>query len=93
MAPLDRPLSGRTVDFRFHSQECDAIDVPLQSSGSRWDAAAPVKIKLTHHRGGPLVVKAPNDARYVQVGTVSFGFSCGLPGFAGLYTRVSKYND
>jgi len=43
--------------------------------------------------GGPLVVKAPNADVYVQVGVVSFGFSCGVPGFAGLYTRVSNYLD
>ncbi len=43
--------------------------------------------------GGPLVVKAPNADGYVQVGIVSFGLSCGVPGFGGLYTRVSNYAD
>lgn len=39
--------------------------------------------------GGPLLV--PNGADWVQAGITSFGEGCGLPGFPGVYTRVSSY--
>lgn len=33
------------------------------------------------------------DARWVQVGIVSFGNKCGEPGYPGVYTRISEYID
>ncbi|XP_066497718.1 serine protease 33 [Hoplias malabaricus] len=39
--------------------------------------------------GGPLVIKL--SAGWTQAGIVSFGNGCGLPGFPGVYTRVSQY--
>lgn len=41
--------------------------------------------------GGPLVTK--NVSQWVQGGVVSFGSGCGLDGFPGVYTRVSKYES
>jgi len=57
--------------------------------------------------GGPLMFPAgvPGDSstlayqgpdgklRWVQIGIVSFGFRCGIKGFPGVYTRVTKYTD
>ncbi|MCA9867615.1 MAG: trypsin-like serine protease [Anaerolineae bacterium] len=41
--------------------------------------------------GGPLVVAdGPN---WQQAGIVSFGIGCALPGYPGVYTRVSRYLD
>ncbi|KAI5097281.1 serine protease 60.2 precursor, partial [Silurus meridionalis] len=39
--------------------------------------------------GSPLVVKF--NTTWIQAGIVSFGYSCALPNFPGVYTRVSQY--
>ncbi|PSN41985.1 hypothetical protein C0J52_10527 [Blattella germanica] len=41
--------------------------------------------------GGPLMLK--QDARWMQIGIVSFGNKCGEPGYPGVYTRVTEYVD
>ncbi len=41
--------------------------------------------------GGPLVV--PDGAGWKQTGVVSFGQGCAVPGFYGVYARVSQYID
>jgi secreted trypsin-like serine protease len=43
--------------------------------------------------GGPLVVFDESSDRWLQAGIVSFGAGCGLPGWPGVYTRVSTYRD
>jgi serine protease 7 len=40
--------------------------------------------------GGPLMY---NDGAWYQEGIVSVGNRCGLEGWPGVYTRVSKYMD
>ncbi|KAG8200316.1 hypothetical protein JTE90_028500 [Oedothorax gibbosus] len=39
--------------------------------------------------GGPLVMRT--GGRWIQVGIVSFGYRCGVPGYPGVYTRVLSY--
>uniref|UniRef100_A0A3P9AYL1 Peptidase S1 domain-containing protein n=1 Tax=Maylandia zebra TaxID=106582 RepID=A0A3P9AYL1_9CICH len=39
--------------------------------------------------GGPMVSK--QSGRWIQAGVVSFGKSCALPNFPGVYARVSQY--
>lgn len=41
--------------------------------------------------GGPLLVR--DGHLLVQIGIVSFGYGCAVPGFAGVYTRVSAFAD
>jgi secreted trypsin-like serine protease len=41
--------------------------------------------------GGPLLVRG--DYALVQVGIVSFGYGCAIPGFDGVYTRVSAFAE
>lgn len=43
--------------------------------------------------GGPLMVYDDDEARWELAGIVSFGRSCGLPGWPGVYTRVSSYEE
>jgi len=46
--------------------------------------------------GGPLVTKkmdSNGSYRYFLIGVVSFGYRCAVPGFPGVYTRVSEYDD
>jgi len=43
--------------------------------------------------GGPLMLSKPSrnsKMRYSQVGIVSFGARCDMPGMPGVYSRVSK---
>ncbi|KAK2579335.1 hypothetical protein KPH14_008287 [Odynerus spinipes] len=42
--------------------------------------------------GGPLVHQLGNG-RWVNVGIVSWGIRCGMPGRPGIYTRVNSYLD
>lgn len=41
--------------------------------------------------GGPLMMSI--EARWTQLGVVSFGNKCGEPGYPGVYTRISEYVD
>jgi secreted trypsin-like serine protease len=41
--------------------------------------------------GGPLLVD--EEYRLLQVGIVSFGYGCAVPGFDGVYTKVSAFAD
>ncbi|XP_059051682.1 clotting factor B-like [Achroia grisella] len=41
--------------------------------------------------GGPLMLLA--NGRWTQIGVVSFGNKCGEPGYPGVYTRVTHYNN
>lgn len=44
--------------------------------------------------GGPLVVRDDKGTGgWIQVGVVSEGRGCALPGFPGIYTRVSEFAD
>lgn len=41
--------------------------------------------------GGPLMMQM--NARWTQLGIVSFGNKCGEPGYPGVYTRITEYLD
>lgn len=42
--------------------------------------------------GGPLLIRGDYYS-LVQVGIVSFGYGCAVPGFDGVYTRVSAFTE
>jgi secreted trypsin-like serine protease len=41
--------------------------------------------------GGPLFVPAPTGNGYLQIGVVSSGEGCAMPGYPGIYTRTATY--
>ncbi|KAL3771037.1 hypothetical protein ACHAWO_013215 [Cyclotella atomus] len=41
--------------------------------------------------GGPLVIRGESHDEDIQVGIVSWGYSCAHKDFPGVYTRVSSY--
>lgn len=41
--------------------------------------------------GGPLML--PNKFTFYQIGVVSYGYKCALPGYPGVYTRVTDFLD
>lgn len=45
--------------------------------------------------GGPLMALdlTTGSSRFFLVGVVSFGYKCAVPGFPGVYTRVTEYMD
>jgi Trypsin len=47
--------------------------------------------KTNFCRLGPLMMEM--EARWTQLGIVSFGNKCGEPGYPGVYTRISEYLD
>jgi secreted trypsin-like serine protease len=43
--------------------------------------------------GGPLFVPSSSGDGFEIAGIVSFGIGCARPGYAGVYTKVSAFND
>ncbi|CAF3372487.1 unnamed protein product [Rotaria sp. Silwood1] len=43
--------------------------------------------------GGPLMHFESDKRQWVLAGITSYGVGCGLPNYAGVYTRASVYND
>jgi len=41
--------------------------------------------------GGPLVTYSVKEKRWILVGVVSWGYRCALPGYPGVYARVSYF--
>lgn len=49
------------------------------------------KDACTGDSGGPLMTVRREDVRWVLIGIISTGNSCGLHGWPGIYIRVSHY--
>merc|ERR1711874_100956 len=56
-------------------------------------ASAPSKDSCQNDSGGPLVQAMTDDNNYTQAGVVSWGEGCALPGYPGVYARVTSVLD
>ena len=95
---------GRTVDDKTRAISTELLQVDLNVTGcedapaeissktadSNICAYAPGKDTCQGDSGGPLVL---TNGPPVLVGIVSWGVSCGKPGYPGVYARVSDYSD
>jgi secreted trypsin-like serine protease len=43
--------------------------------------------------GGPIMHFEPTQRQWVLAGITSYGIGCGLPDYAGVYTRISMYHS
>ncbi|XP_050574693.1 venom protease-like isoform X3 [Bombus affinis] len=87
-----------------YSDELMEVQVPVLSTAECQQAYAGVSDKVicagyaeggkdacTGDSGGPLMI--PQNFTLYEIGVVSFGYLCGLPGYPGVYTRVTSYLD
>lgn len=47
----------------------------------------------TGDSGGPLLFWERGQARWTQIGIISWGIGCGLPGYFGVYANISRFED
>uniref|UniRef100_H2YDK5 Peptidase S1 domain-containing protein n=1 Tax=Ciona savignyi TaxID=51511 RepID=H2YDK5_CIOSA len=99
-SPVRRPDSLRKLDMPvLHQKACEIIHHPLQGTANRITSKVLCAGHLAGSRdtcqgdsGGPLTChrNGPGSPRVIT-GIVSWGKGCALPGFTGVYTRVSEY--
>ncbi|XP_057376097.1 clotting factor G beta subunit-like [Daphnia carinata] len=61
------------------------------ADGSMICAAATGRDACRGDSGGPLIVQATPNSRWIQVGIVSFGIGCAREEYPGVFTRVSAF--
>lgn len=61
------------------------------ADGSMICAAAPGRDACRGDSGGPLIIQATPNSRWIQVGIVSFGIGCARAEYPGVFTRVSAF--
>ncbi|KAM9843342.1 tryptase-2-like [Aulostomus maculatus] len=90
--PLKSPETLQELKIPLVSQDtCQAVYSEVTSDMLCAGDTAGGKDACTGDYGGPLVCRS--GPGFVQVGIMSYGSSagCAMPGYPGVYTRVSKY--
>ncbi|KAF1379060.1 hypothetical protein PFLUV_G00172110 [Perca fluviatilis] len=91
-SPLPFPQMLQEVSVPLVSNEqCNDTYGIITSNMICAGLAAGGKDSCQGDSGGPLVTKV--NSTWVQIGIVSFGDGCGLPGIPGVYARVSQYTS
>eukprot|EP00095_Tigriopus_kingsejongensis_P005333 maker-scaffold779_size98098-snap-gene-0.20 protein:Tk05333 transcript:maker-scaffold779_size98098-snap-gene-0.20-mRNA-1 annotation:"proclotting enzyme" len=89
-------LSNRDCNDKF--QEFDNVEItPVKMCAYDQNG---IKDACQGDSGGPMMtpqgpfvdLDIPED-RWFQLGIVSFGYKCAVPGFPGVYTRVTEYSQ
>ncbi|XP_002129129.2 anionic trypsin-2-like [Ciona intestinalis] len=99
-SPITKSDQLRKVDIPIlHQKSCETIHHPQAGVASRITPKvlcagdlSGVKDTCQGDSGGPLTCHRNGPGTpHVVAGIVSWGKGCALPGFAGVYTRVSEY--
>lgn len=81
-----------TCSASYYPGLADPRGFPLEYHGSNMLCAGPMsggKDACKGDSGGPLAVQA-GDGSWRQIGVVSFGADCALPGYPGVYHRLTS---
>jgi len=72
------------------NHECKEYYSPDDITGSMICAWAPGKDSCWGDSGGPMTTLVQEEAFYVQIGIVSWGYGCAEPEYPGVYARVAN---
>jgi len=79
-------ISNSKCESMFDTQRTPEKIIPQMMCAATEDGR---KDACQGDSGGPLTVT--RDGAYILAGVVSWGYGCALPGYPGVYTRISQF--